>query len=1010
MQDRFVLSRPRWTRLLAGALVAALVFGAPPDAAAQTTTGTLRGYVRGPGGAPVTDAQVGARDVETNQTRGATTNAAGFYNIGGLRPSTYEVTVRRIGFEPQTRTVRVQIGQTLDINFQVGETAVTLEAVTVVAAPAREETRTSEVATNVTEEQIEDLPTPGRNFLDLATLAPGTRVDPDRLEGSGKKFAAGAQSADQINVFVDGASYKNEIIQGGVAGQDASRGNPFPRNALQEFRITTTNFKAEYQKASSAIISAITKSGTNEWEGSAFLDFLNEKFVANDTFANVRRGADPNFEKQRLDRYLGGVSVGGPLVRDKLFFFGSYETNIQNRDGVTRFNGDAATWPSAITAANNEVNTSPFRSHLGFAKLTYHPSERQTFEFTGDLRRETDKRRFGGQFGGVDEAFSTGEDFRNTVATGRVKHTFFGSSWVNEAQASYQWYQWKTDPFNPDLPELEYQGIGRIGGRGSSQDLTQNRLSLRDDFTYSGFEWAGTHVLKAGLNYDLAHYDLTKRFNENPVFIFNAGNGFAFPVEARFGAGDPSVTQDNGQFGLYLQDDWSPIPRLTINAGVRWDYEAGMYNRDYVMPQAQRDSLTAYRDQLFIDIDPDRYFTDGNDREAFLGAWQPRLGFSFALDDQNRTVLFGGWGIFYDRVIFNATIDEQYNLQHPTYNFRFGTTDDPANNVIAWDDSYFSREGLQSILASGRVPPGEVFLLPNDLKPPKSDQWSIGVRQDFGSWNASATYNQTRSFNGFTYEWANHDLNPDGTCCIFRDFLVPAYRNVLVGRNDVRTWYDAIFFTLDRPYRPLSRWNWGAGLAWTYTINQEAEGGDLFSFPNVRNQPRRPLNDWEKHRFVINALTDVPYAWGIQFSTLITLGTGRRFNRNDVIVETDPANPGNFIVRSIVDRGAANPEKRDFLIPNAFAFRNVDIRFRKDFPAVGGNRIGVTLDVFNVFNFNNFGCFNEAFGIVQDVSGTPTRVENPDFGRPGCIIADPRRAQIGLSYDFGRSAAGTGGR
>ena len=1008
MQVRSVLNWLRRPRNFAGVFAAALTFATPVRSFAQTTTGTIRGYVRGPGNAPVADAQVAARDAETNQSRGTASNAAGFYNIGGLRPSTYEITVRRIGFQPQTRTVRVQIGQSLDINFVVGEAAQQLETVAVIAAPAREETRTSEVATNVSQEQIEDLPTAGRNFLDLATLAPGTRVTPDRLEGASKTFAAGAQSADQINVFVDGASYKNDIIQGGVAGQDASRGNPFPRNALQEFRITTTNFKAEYQKASSAIISAITKSGTNDWQGNAFLDFLNENFVANDTFANVRRHNDPNFEKQRLDRYLAGVSGGGPLIRDKLFFFGSYEANIQNRDGVTRFNGDPANWPSEIAAVNNESHTSPFRSHLGFAKLTYNPSERQSWEFTGDLRRETDERRFGGQFGGVDEAFSAGENFKNNVATGRVKHTLFGSSWVNEAQASYQWYQWKTVPFNPDTPELEYQGIGRIGGRGSSQDLTQNRLSLRDDFTFSGIELAGSHVLKAGVNYDYGKYDLTKRFNENPVFIFNGGNDFAFPVEARFGAGDPSVTQNNGQFGVYLQDDWSPVSRLTINAGVRWDYEAGMYNRDYVMPRNQRDSITAYRDQLFLDIDPNRYFTDGDDREAFLGAFQPRLGFSYSIDQENRTVLFGGWGIFYDRLTFNSTIDEQYNLQHPTYLFRFGTTDDPPNNVIAWDDSYFSREGLQSILASGRVPPGEVFLLPNDLKPPKSNQWSVGIRQSLGAWNASATYNQTRSDNGFTYEWANHKLNDDGTCCVFRDFLIPAYRNVLVGRNDIRTWYDAFFFTVDRPYRPLGKWNWGAGLAWTYTINQEAEGGDLFSFPNVQNQPRRPLNDWEKHRIVINALSDVPYAWGIQASTLITLGTGRRFNRVDVLI--DEVSPGNFFVRDDVQRGAANPEKRGFIIPDAFAFRNVDLRLRKDFPNVGGSQLGVTFDLFNVFNFNNFGCFDERFAGVQDVGGVPTRVENPNFGRPGCIIADPRRAQIGLNYQFGRSISGQGGR
>ena len=981
----------KWSRY-ATVLAGALVLGPWLGLHAQTTTGTIRGVVTGTGGAPVGDVQVVARDVETNVSRGAVTNSQGVYSIGGLRPAGYEVVARRIGMAPATRNVRLQIGQSITLNIQLGEAAVQLTEVQVVAAPAAE-TRTSEVSTNVRQEQIEDLPTAGRNFLDLAVLAPGTRVNPDRLDGAGKTFAAQAQTADRINVFVDGASYKNDIISGGVAGQDASRGNPFPRNALQEFRITTTNFKAEYQKASSAIISAVTKSGTNEWTGSAFGEFLNESFVARDTFSR----ANPNFVKPELSRYLAGLSLGGPIVRDKTFFFGSYELNFQDREGVTRFNGDPATWPAAVTAVNNEIHTSPFRSHLFFAKVTHNPNDRHAFEITGDLRRENDDRRFGGQFGGREEAFSTGESFSNNVATGRVKHSYFAPSWVNEALLSYQWYNWKTEPFNPDLPALDYQGVGRLGGREASQDLSQGRLSLRNDFTYSGFEMAGSHAVKVGGNFDFVNYDLTKRFSENPIFVFNSSNNFANPIEARIGIGDPSVTQSNTQVGLYVQDDWSPTSRLMLNLGIRWDYESGMYNRDFVTPSNLVDSLTDYRDSLFIDIDPSRYFTDGDDREAFFGAFQPRIGASYALDERGRTVLFGGWGIFYDRLIFNATIDEAYNAQHPTYLFRFADTADPPNNVLAWDPQYFSRQGLLNAIASGVTPPTEVFLMPNDLKPPKSQQWSIGARQDFGSWNAALTYTGTRSENGFTYEWANHTLNPNGTCCVFRDFLVPAYRNVLVGYNDVRSWYDALFLQLDRPYRPVGTWNWGAGLAWTYTLKAEADGGDLFSFPNVRNQPRRPLGDFEKHRIVANWISDVPYAWGIQFSSLITLGTGRRLNREDF---TGPV--------PIIERGVEDPEKFGFLIPDAFAYRTVDVRLRKDFPNFGGNRLGITLDVFNVFNWNNFGCFNQTFRIRNDQDQI---VENPNYGNPGCVISDPRRAQLGLAYDFSAGGfAGIGGR
>ncbi|MDQ3517343.1 MAG: carboxypeptidase-like regulatory domain-containing protein, partial [Gemmatimonadota bacterium] len=281
MIHRLVIDRCR--RAIKG-LVLPVLAGilASSSVSAQTSTGSIRGFVRGTGDAPLADAQVAARDIETNQTRGAITNASGAYNIGALRPATYEVTVRRIGLSPQTRSIRVLIGQTLDVSFQLAEAAVELAAVQVVAS-AQAETRTSEVATNITQAQIENLPTSGRNILDLASLAPGVRVSEDRIDATSKSFAAGAQNAEQVNLFVDGTTYKNDIIAGGVAGQDASRGNPFPRNAIQEFRIATNNFKAEYQKASSAIITAVTKSGTNQWEGSSFLTFQNARFVALDS-------------------------------------------------------------------------------------------------------------------------------------------------------------------------------------------------------------------------------------------------------------------------------------------------------------------------------------------------------------------------------------------------------------------------------------------------------------------------------------------------------------------------------------------------------------------------------------------------------------------------------------------------------------------------------------------------------------------------------------------------------
>ena len=488
--------------------------------AAQTSTGSVRGTVADSAGAPLGGAEVAAVSAATSVQRTVTTNDRGFFTIAGLPPGAYRLNVRRIGHAPAARTLTLGVGQTQTLTFRLAPATVELQEVVVEAeAP---QTETSEVATNVTTKQIETLPSSSRNFLDLAPLAPSVRVNPDRINGTSKTFAAGASSADNVNVFVDGQSLKNDIAAGGVVGQDGSRGNPFPRNAVQEFRIITNNFKAEYQKSSSAIITAATKSGSNIWTGSVFSAYQNRGLVALDSIQR-RDQANPDitFTEPEYSRVLAGGSIGGPLIRDRLFLFAAYEGNFQNRQGVTRLNGDPATWPAPVAGFNGQANTAPFRSHLGFAKLSFSPNERNLLELHTNVRVERDRRSFGGLFTGNEWAFEAGENFRNNVIDGGLKHTLYGSNWTNEARVSYQWYQFNPEPLNPTLVGQEYAGIGRFGGRDTRQDLTQKRLSLRNDWSYSGFQVAGSHVIKLGGNLDLLKYDLNKQINENPVFVFS---------------------------------------------------------------------------------------------------------------------------------------------------------------------------------------------------------------------------------------------------------------------------------------------------------------------------------------------------------------------------------------------------------------------------------------------------------------------------------------------------------
>ncbi|PYX63597.1 MAG: TonB-dependent receptor, partial [Acidobacteria bacterium] len=346
----------------------------------------------------------------TGVQRSTTTRSDGSYVLPGLAPATYELSVRKIGFTPLQREVTVQIGATQIVQFTLQAGAVELQAVSVEAVPAVE-MRTSEIATNVSQQQIQQLPSNSRNFLDLAVLAPGVTVTEDRINsGAGfRTFSAGTQGANSVNLFIEGASLKNDLTGGGVAGQDASRGNPFPRNAIQEYRVVTQNFKAEYQKASSAIITATTRSGGNQWSGNAFVGYQNKGLLALDTFQiKDKHVADSigqatnkpsTFQKPDYSRVLSGLAAGGPLIRNRLFFFGSYEGNYQNRANqvnITPPIGFAALDTVNLAQFNGHI-TSPFRETLLFGKLNYSLGQHSSLEASYNNRHETDVRDFGGQ-------------------------------------------------------------------------------------------------------------------------------------------------------------------------------------------------------------------------------------------------------------------------------------------------------------------------------------------------------------------------------------------------------------------------------------------------------------------------------------------------------------------------------------------------------------------------------------------------------------------------------------
>jgi len=913
-------------------------------AAQAQTNATIRGTITDESGNPFPTAEVTATSVSTGYHYSATADAQGRFQLNGLNPGTYRIDVVAPSYKASSREMTVRVGQDVSADFKLQPDLVLMESMTVIGSQVID-TRTPELATVLTPQQIETLPQNDRNFLNFAALAPGVLLGNDEFR---KEIKAGAQGASATNVFIDGVSFKNDVIQGGVVGQDASRGNPFPQNAVQEFKVITQNYSAEFQKSSSAIVTAVTKSGSNELTGDAFLYYQDKSLVAD----NPINGANPEYERQQW-----GLSIGGPIIRDRMHFFFSYEANDQDREETvidvtapSQNNNSFANFPALRSQIAQYAGTfvSPFRSDLAFGKLSYQATASQRFDFSGNYRKETDIRSFGGT-----TSREAAENVKNDVWGLTGRHQYTASSWYNEATISYQDFLWNPTPLNGDLVGRDYIGLLRIGGRDTEQDIGQQRLSFRDDVTLSSLQAAGTHTLKVGGILEQLEYTVKKKFVSNPVFIFRSDFGPDMPFEARFGIGDPDLSQDNTQYGLYIQDDWVVSNALTLNLGLRWDYETNMFDTDYVTPADVRARLA--------DDFPANFFTDGDDREAKTDMFQPRLGFSYDVKQDGRTIVFGGVGRYYDRNLFNNTLDEKFRLQYSVGLFRFSSDGLPRDGAptVKWDPKYFTIAGLQEVLATGVTGRPEVFLIENDTKVPYSDQWNLGVRQSFGNYVASASYANIKSFNGFSYLWGK------GFCCPQVD---PAYSNVLISSDDVKTWYDAIYLQLDRPFTSESKYGFNIAYTWA---DAEQIGGDLFSLdlPTIGDWPRYGTPGTQDHRVVASGIVGLP--WDTRLSTLIQYSSGDRFRIHDF--------SKGFCVGCYTPRTGESP-----------SWTTIDLRGEKDFN-ISHYSVGVTLEAFNIFN-------EERYAFFQDFNPPEG---NPNLGKPTAIVGgSQRRYQIGLRFRY----------
>lgn len=877
------------TATIAGCLLtcAQPVFG-------QTASATLRGQVSADTG-PAANARVTVTNTQTGLQRNAIADQSGNYVLGGLPPGTYRIEVEADG-QATTQLVTLQVGQTATLDLETVAAAPAETEITVTATQLYE-MRTSEVATYVSPKQIQALPQVSRNFLAFADTVPGVQfvTAPD---GSTSELRSGAQASNGVNVFIDGVGQKNYVLRGGVSGQTSTRGNPFPQLGIGEYKVITSNYKAEFDQLSSAAIVAVTRSGTNEFEAEAFWDRTSDSWRAADPLER-ERGSKVESEQEQY-----GVAFGGPILRDRMHFFVTYEAKTFET-------------PQTITLGQNASSagefdrflgptSAPFDEDLFFGKIDLTLGYNHLFELTAKYRDESEIVSIGGQ---NTPSFATTRD--NSDLRLDLRHQYSGDRFLNDAHITYEDAQFRPRPVSIEPGYRLTTGnpneiLLNLGGGLDYQDKGQKGYAFQDDLTFNAFEWYGAHTIKTGLKYKLVEINAFQQQPYNPQFFYDINNSLTVPYQVQFGATlpgfpDRNVESRNKQFGIYVQDDWEVTEKLLLNLGLRWDYEETPSYLDYVTPadviagiDSQDPNAPAgqtFRQTMALGgIDIDDYISTGNNRDAFTGAIQPRFGFSYDIAADQRHVIFGGFGRAYDRNVFDYIALEQSIGTFPVYTRTFNAPGHPCTpgvgDCLEWDPAYFERVNLEALVAANPSLGREVNLIHNDLKTPYSDQISLGMRNriDIGEneWTTSATVSYIESKDGIVFLMGNRypdgSFRPPGVTWGSQPWGngIPGLGLLLLAKNGLSTRATSVLLQAEKPYSTES--GWSATFAYTFTDAKEnrtniasIDEHYIFDYPDVESFGWHTSTGVPKHRLVATAIVDAP--WDLTLSTKLTLSS-----------------------------------------------------------------------------------------------------------------------------------------
>jgi outer membrane receptor protein involved in Fe transport len=986
-------------------------------AQSQATTGDIEGRVVDPNGAAVPNATVTAKNQQTGLEKTATSDAEGIYRVILLPPGQYSVATSGVqGFQPTTlQNVTVTVGgkTPLDINLSVGGANID---VTVVSETQVVETTRTSVATTINQIAIDNLPINGRNFQDFATLSPGVVRDP-----RGGDLSVGGQRGTLNSLQVDGVDNNNTFF-----GQALGRGGvrppyQFSEESVQEFQVNQNGFSAEFGRAGGAVINVVTKSGTNQFHGGAFEYFRDEALNSNDpvTKANESRRGQPNKRPPSRINQFGG-RVGGPIVKDKAFFFATYDGQRSNVPQVLDVPNLASAPAAALAILSPKLNT----YQVGRAQDVFLGKTDISINRANQLSLRYNHQGFTGVNNENNGTLSAEEHSGDSLVK---SDTFSGTLISTLTQRAVNEFRFQLardkEPgqANSDAPEAVINtGGGNLNiGRNnfSPRETTIKRVQFIDNISYL----QGRNNWKAGVD-----FNFDRIFNFFPGLF---GGSYTFPSYAAFAANTPSAFTQNfagagttggttkpnlAEYAFFAQDDVRVTPKLTLNLGVRYDYE-GLK----CPPVQNTDPLL-----LTNGVDTARCPKDKNNLA-------PRFGFSYAFDQ--KTVVRGGFGVYYARTpaIVVGTVHSQNGINVTGINISDNTTT-PANEVNA----VVRYPNILAAPPAGFSSNPNLFVFAPDYVNPYVEQGRVGVeREVWKNLSLSATYlyyhgvhlTRTRDINLFP-PTAFARTGPDGVVYTFQRFSSArpisratgaSYNRISIFESASHSLYNGLAFQASQ------RFTRGFQFIAAYTFSKAKDdrpdqtivvvGADDAKI--VENQ-LNPSADYARsdtdirHRFVFSPV----YEWGkigwsdnavaralfsnYTLSGIVQFQSGTPYS---ALVGGDPNNDGN---RSN-DR-LPGTVRNQFTTPSVYQF---DARITRAIPIHEQIRLRFILEAFNLFNRSNVATVNNIFfnysggasGVLTAPSfitafGTPRSFQSPASGTTTFVI--PRQLQLAIKFDF----------